>query len=123
MNDFTKKLYKLAIGKTITLKRKDGSTIGVFLRVPSGWVYRYTLRNSSCCCFIPYTEDMNFWDIELPINKCPFCASVNVLVNATDVDDSSKYRVTCSECNAATKRYDTKYSATKAWNSIKLSDK
>lgn len=116
MNELTKKLYKLEIGKILVLKNKDGTSEGTILRVPSGWVYRYTLRNGSCCCFIPYSEDINHWDVDLVIKKCPFCGSKNIFV----ITDEIKFKVICSDCKATTKEYDTKRDAVSVWNSIIL---
>lgn len=116
MNELTKKLYKIEVGKSLTIKSKNGELEGSFLRVPSGWIYRYTIRNSACCCFIPYSEEVNYWDMNLEIRLCPFCKSKNVFV----VYGESKFKVSCSDCRAATKEYDTKKDAVEIWNSIIL---
>jgi len=116
MNELTKKLYKLEIGKTLVLKNKSGDIEGTFIRVPSGWVYRYTIRNGSCCCFIPYSEDISHWDVDLIIKICPFCNSKNVFVIASD----TTFKVSCSDCKANTKEYNSKLHAVSVWNSITL---
>ena len=116
MNELTKHLYKIDIGKTLVIKNKKGESEGTFLRVPSGWVYRYSLRNSSCCCFIPYSEDISHWDMDLEINMCPFCKSKNVFV----LSNNTRFKVSCSDCKAGTKEYDTKEDAVEIWNSITL---
>lgn len=116
MNELTKKLYKLEVGKTLSLKNKYDELEGTFLRVPSGWIYRYSVRSSACCCFIPYSEDISHWDFDLVINKCPFCNSRNVFVVAGE----SKFKVNCSDCKATSKEYDTKKDAVSVWNSITL---
>jgi hypothetical protein len=116
MNELTKKLYTLDVGKQLLLKNKKGDVEGTFIRVPSGWIYRYTLRNSSCCCFISYSEDIQQWDEDLVIHKCHFCNSKNVFVIVED----KKFKINCSDCGTTTKKYDTKNDAVSTWNSIKL---
>jgi len=116
MNELTKKLFKLEIGKSLTVKNTTGGTSGTYVRVPSGWIYQYSVRNSACCCFIPYSEEIDQWDMDLDIKKCPFCNSKEVFV----VRGEYRFKVSCADCKAATKEYNKKEDAVSVWNSIKI---
>jgi len=120
MNTFAKKLYKLELGKSLTLKKKDGTVDGVFTRVPSGWIYRYSMRNSTCCCFIPYSEEIYYWDIDLPIKSCPFCTSTNVFLIPVENGNNKKYKISCEDCGASIREYEDKSKAIAIWNSLQI---
>jgi len=43
-------LYELKIGTTLSFKNKNES----YTKVPGGWVFRFSERGHTCCCFIPF---------------------------------------------------------------------
>ena len=114
-NKLTKRLYKLSIGESVSIKKKDGTPEGTFIRVPSGWIYRYISRYGTTSCFIPYTEDIKYWDMELEVKRCPFCKSTDVIVME---HNKNIWYVYCNSCMAkSSSRYD-KLDAIKSWNSL-----
>ena len=117
-NGFLEKLLKMKIGSRLELRSsKNGESEGTFIRVPSGWVYRYLSRNTVASCFVPYAEDIKFWDLSLDIPACSSCKSSDVvLINAKerplDVDD---WEVVCQSCDASSGRKRNKVDAIVAW--------
>ena len=113
-NEFTKKLLKQEIGTTITLKKDNGDTIGTFIRVPSGWVYKYMTRHMVSCCFIPYTDKLKYYDAEMYLKPCFNCDSENVSLHSNDFE--TKFFVQCDECKAHSGYRKDKDETIELWN-------
>ena len=109
-----KRLYELEIGKILHLKNTTGESEGSFLRVPSGWIYRYTVRSSLSTCFIPYTEIIKMTE-DITFKSCPYCKSTDIFIMA----DEEISWVQCGFCYAASGLYSSKEIARKMWNDLK----
>jgi hypothetical protein len=109
VNEFTKKLYALKIGSKLQVK--DTST---FLRVPGGWIYKHSFRNTSTCCFVPYTEDFKAWDFEMELKCCFSCLSTDIVLQKTE----GRWRVICENCGANSGLKTDKVSCVKTWNIV-----
>ena len=123
-NKLAYRLYKMQIGDIITLQKGDQYE-GTFIRVPSGWIYRYTYRGNPTSCFIPYTEEVSCWDMDLEIYPCPSCLSTNVLLHESTVADivppytKNVWEIKCSICGANSGMKNTKEDAINTWNDLR----
>ena len=113
-NNFAKKLLKMEMGSSVTLKKKTGEVEGVFIRIPSGWVYRYMSRHGTTSCFIPYTDDLQFYDDDMHLKPCKNCTSTQVYLGH-DVDKNVHF-VRCEKCHAHSGANDTAKDAISSWN-------
>ena len=113
-NKFAQKLFKMQIGDMFSFKKR-GEVEGTFIRVPSGWVYRYIFRGVSTSCFIPYTEDCRYWDMDLILSPCPFCFSTDVVL----VDHTSGHsEIKCLSCGASSGIKKDRIDTIQSWNNI-----
>lgn len=112
-NKFVKRLYEMKIGGKVQLNIGE-SDEGTFIRVPSGWIYRYVSRNNCTSCFIPYTEEIRYWDSQLDIKPCK-CGSTEVFLIRKD-DTSEKWCVQCDSCMASSSMRKDRTDAIKSWN-------
>jgi len=114
-NKLAKRLFKMKIGESVNIQKKNNYE-GTFIRVPSGWIYRYVGRHGSTSCFIPYTEDIMFWDIDLNLKPCPYCKSTHVLIY---VYHDTKYKqVKCETCKASGPKTEEEIDAVRRWNNM-----
>jgi hypothetical protein len=115
---FVKKLYDMKVGDKFRLIIGTEEE-GVFIRIPSGWIYRYALRNCCTSCFIPYTEDINYWDTSMELKKCHWCNSTDVIVSGYQSNDENSWFVKCSSCGASSPIKKNKDDAILTWNKFK----
>jgi len=116
-NKFLEKLLNMRVGGKLEVKNKNTESEGTFLRVPSGWIYRYVSRALVTACFIPYAEDIKQWDVNLEIHSCSSCKSADVVLSNVkerpiDVDD---WEVVCQSCNASSGKKKNQIDALVAW--------
>lgn len=116
-NELTRRLYKMRVGTRFNIRGRDGSYAGTFLRVPTGWVFIYKDRATPSSCFIPYTETIQYHDIDMPMKRCFSCNSSNVSLSS-DYFDSNWYGE-CSECGSCSAKCLNKDKALDEWNKIK----
>jgi Lar family restriction alleviation protein len=114
--NLTEKLFNMKIGSILRLKTNE-SDEGSFLKVPSGWIYRYTSRNMLTSCFVPYSEDVAYWDLDLEINSCPFCGSTDVILQTNNsIGEHKGWFIKCNACNARSSERVNQADTIKIWN-------
>jgi hypothetical protein len=118
MDNLEDKLYKMQIGSLLNIKNKVGELEGAFIRIPSGWIYRYVFRGQSSCCFIPYTEDIKYWDHDLELGSCPYCRSIDIVLIKSDI--TSQWHVCCGSCQARGPERDMRRDAVENWNKVRI---
>ena len=111
--EFTKKLFKLSIGQRMSVKRDAGEE--EYTRMPSGWLYRFATRTSVAVCFVPYSEDINIWDMDLDIPPCPSCTSTEVFLAHATGEGKNDWEVKCSSCTASSGVKHSKAQALTTW--------
>ena len=119
-NKFAQKLFKMQIGESVTLKKGEDFE-GEFLRVPSGWIYRYYFRGNVTSCFVPYSEECRYWDMDLSLAPCPFCSSTDIVLSSIPSGESRKdinWEIKCLSCGANSGIKNDKINVVKAWNDV-----
>ena len=114
-NELTHKLYKVSIGSKLNIIGKDGTSEGTFIRVPTGWIYRYINRSSLTSCFIPYSDNINYYDMDMPIKPCFSCDSKNVRLVHND-SLQNIWHGECLDCGARAGNVEGKQFALTLWN-------